>query len=229
VSSDLDTVLPDGDDGDEGPDNGGRRTAVILTCVLVVAALIVVGTAGWLVGNRSSIKAVSEKSVDAGFARDMSTHHTQAVVMASYARDYSTNPSIQLIARDIEDEQYFQLGEMQGWLDTWNLSRTSSVPAMSWMGSDGASMVVNGLMPGMATPEQMTQLQKLTGNALDIDFLQLMLRHHQGGVTMAGYAADHATTPYVRQLASKMVQQQNNEIITMEQLLRGLGGTPLPN
>ena len=47
----------------------------------------------------------------------------------------------------------------------------------------------NGLMPGMATPAQMTKLQTLHGSALDIFFLQLMIRHHQGGIEMAQYAA----------------------------------------
>jgi len=103
---------------------------VILVCVLAVAALVIAGTTGWLVGSSSSAPAtVTESSVDAGFARDMSTHHTQAIEMANYARDYSSDPSIKILARDIETQQYFQLGEMQGWLDVWNLSRSSSEPS----------------------------------------------------------------------------------------------------
>jgi uncharacterized protein (DUF305 family) len=228
--TELDELQSEPDEAEDQPAYDGRgRMTIVLAGILVIAALVVVGTVGYLIGNNSSSSsiAVSESSVDAGFARDMSTHHTQAVDMASYARDYTSDPAIKLLARDIEDEQYFQIGEMQGWLDTWNLSRTSSLPAMSWM-PGGESMVSNGLMPGMATPTQMTQLQKQTGNALDVDFLQLMLHHHQGGVQMAQYAADHATTPYVKLLASKMVQQQNNEIVEMEQMLRERGSSPLP-
>jgi len=55
-----------------------------------------------------------------------------------------------------------------------------------------------------------------------------MIRHHQGGVTMAQYGKDHAAESYVRDLANQIVQTQSSEIIAMEQLLRQLGGTPLP-
>jgi uncharacterized protein (DUF305 family) len=91
-----------------------------------------------------------------------------------------------------------------------------------------AHLEPDGLMPGMATPAQMDQLERLTGKALDVDFLQLMLRHHQGGLPMAQYAAAHATQPHVRLLAEKMAETQSREIVQMEQLLRERGATALP-
>jgi uncharacterized protein (DUF305 family) len=204
---------------------GRSRLVIILLIVIVVAAVIGAGTTGWLVANRSPSGAVSATSVDAGFARDMSNHHTQAVVMAGYARLHTTNASVLLLANDIYDDQTFEIGEMQGWLDTWGLSRSTTIPAMSWM--SGHTLDADGLMPGMATPAEISKLQSLTGNALDIDFLQLMIRHHQGGLQMEQYAATHAAKSYVRDLANRMLQAQGSEIISMEQLLRQLGGTPL--
>jgi uncharacterized protein (DUF305 family) len=228
-SSDI-TAVADTEAPAEPEETPARRRplTVILVCVLTVAALVIAGTTGWLIGSSSTAPAtVTESSVDAGFARDMSTHHTQAIEMANYARDYTSDPSIKMLARDIETQQYFQLGEMQGWLDVWNLSRSSSEPVMGWMNGH-EQLTSDGLMPGMATPAEVNKLQTLTGKALDIYFLQLMLRHHQGGLPMAQYAAAHATQPYVRLLASKMVEAQSREIIQMEQLLRGRGASPLP-
>ena len=63
-------------------------------------------------------------------------------------------------------------------------------------------------MPGMATDSEIAKLQGLTGTESDIYFLQLMIRHHQGGVPMMQYAAEHATNPVVRNFASKMAQSQ---------------------
>jgi uncharacterized protein (DUF305 family) len=83
-------------------------------------------------------------------------------------------------------------------------------------------------MPGMATPTEMAKLRSLSGKALDVYFLQLMIRHHQGGLPMARYAADHASVDYVRDLAQKIVTAQSGEIVSMEQMLRERGGTPLP-
>ena len=98
---------------------------------------------------------------------------------------------------------------------------------MSWMAGH-SHLEPDGLMPGMATPAELDKLETLTGKPLDIYFLQLMIRHHQGGLPMAQYAAEQATEPYVRNLAQKMAQAQSNEIVQMEQMLRQLGGTPLP-
>ena len=84
-------------------------------------------------------------------------------------------------------------------------------------------------MPGMATPAQMNKLETLHGKALDVLFLQLMIHHHQGGLPMAQYAAaarHGGLRP--RRCAGGWSIAQSNEIVQMEQMLRQLGGTPLP-
>ena len=47
-------------------------------------------------------------------------------------------------------------------------------------------------MPGMATEDELANLRALSGTAFDVEFLRLMIRHHQGGLDMAQYAAEHA-------------------------------------
>lgn len=191
------TVLHDARPGSDeaAPGLRGRSLLIALVAVIAVAALVAAATAGWLVrgGGSGAAGAITASSVDAGFARDMSTHHVQAVTMAGYERDNTTNASLKLLSTDIETSQQFQLG----------------------------------LMPGMATPAQMSRLIALHGKALDVLFLQLMIHHHQGGLPMAQYAATHAKEPYVRTMAQAMITLQSNEIVEMEQLLRQLGGTPL--
>jgi uncharacterized protein (DUF305 family) len=157
----------------------------------------------------------------------MSTHHIQAVTMAGYERDYTGSSALKVLAFDIETSQNFQVGEMQGWLDQWGQSRNDAHP-MAWMGHQHTTLGAGGLMPGMATPAQMNKLESLHGKALDILFLQLMIRHHQGALPMARYAIAHASNPAVRTLAGAMVSAQSSEIIQMEQALRSLGGSPLP-
>jgi uncharacterized protein (DUF305 family) len=212
-------------DAEAAPPAGRRVVRMVLLAVIAVAALAIAGAAGWLL--RGSSEKVSASSVDAGFARDMSTHHTQAVTMAGYERDNTTNPALKVLAFDIETSQETQVGQMTGWLAAWGLSRAGSSAPMSWM-SGHAHVGAGGLMPGMATPAQLNQLESAGGRALDVLFLQLMIHHHQGGLPMAQYAADHASKTYVRALAAGMVVTQSSEIVQMEQLLRQLGGTPLP-
>ncbi|MDT4892072.1 MAG: hypothetical protein QOE97_1107 [Pseudonocardiales bacterium] len=200
-----------------------------LVAVIAVALLAVALAAGYAWGHheRGSAASPGASSVDAGFARDMSTHHQQAVTMAAYTRDNTDDPAVRVLAYDIESSQEFQIGEMQGWLDGWGLPRQSDQAPMAWMAGH-ATLTTDGLMPGMATPAQMTKLQTLHGKALDIDFLQLMIHHHQGGVPMAQYGADHASSPYVRGLAQAIVAAQSSEIVSMEQMLRQRGASPLP-
>jgi uncharacterized protein (DUF305 family) len=84
------------------------------------------------------------------------------------------------------------------------------------------------LMPGMATEDELAELRELSGTALDVQFLRLMIRHHQGGLDMAIYAADHAGVEAVRRLARTIADTQTAETTTMTDLLAARGGTPLP-
>jgi uncharacterized protein (DUF305 family) len=208
---------------------GGRRGLVVVLAGFIVVAVVAAAVAlGYVWGNSGSGGATipSLSSVDVGFARDMSVHHGQAVTMASYERDNTSDPAMKVLAYDIEGQQTFQIGEMQGWLDTWGYSLLNPSP-MAWMAGHG-HLQSDGLMPGMASPAEINKLEMLHGKALDVDFLQLMIRHHQGGIPMAQYAALHGQSSYVRQLAQAMVNAQSSEIISMEQALRSLGGSPLP-
>jgi uncharacterized protein (DUF305 family) len=203
-----------------------HRLIVVLCTVIAVAALTLATAMGVLWGrSQTSSSNPAASSVDAGFARDMATHHQQAITMAAYARDNSTDTAVKTVAFDIESSQSVQMGELIGWLQQWDVSRNTTSP-MSWM--PGHHLAANALMPGMATPAQLAKLQTLHGKALDILFLQLMIHHHQGGKDMAQYAAAHSTKSYVQTLAQQMYNNQTAEIVQMEQMLRQLGASPLP-
>jgi uncharacterized protein (DUF305 family) len=205
----------------------------LLAAVLCVAALMLASAVGYVAGVRGGSATPDANSVDAGFAWDMAAHHRQAVTMAGYVRDHSTDGVVRTLAYDIETSQFNQVGQMQGWLDAWGLPPENPGTPMSWMsgGHDMSSMRSGGtgaLMPGMATQAQVDKLQTMTGKAMDVFFLQLMLHHHQGGLPMAQYGAAHASEPYVRNAAQKMATGQSAEIVLMEQLLRERGASPLP-
>jgi len=215
---------------EDAPSPPGRPLRTALVAVLCLAALLVAGGIGYVVGHRVGSATPDAASVDAGFAWDMSTHHRQAVTMAGYVRDHSTDGVVRTLAYDIETSQFNQVGQMQGWLDAWGLPPENPGTRMSWMsgGHDMSSMASGGLMPGMATQAEVDKLQTMTGKAMDVYFLQLMLRHHQGGLPMARYATEHASQAYVRNAAQKMATGQGAEIVLMEQLLRERGASPLP-
>jgi len=135
-----------GDDTAATPPNRLWRLLVIAVLALAAGAL-----GGYWLG-RARVPAAD--SVDVGFARDMSLHHEQAVVMAGLIYDRTDDPAIRTLAFDILTTQQGQIGIMSGWLDAWGLPWTSSGPRMAWMG-----MPTEGLMPGMATGEQLAALR----------------------------------------------------------------------
>ncbi|SCX52403.1 Uncharacterized conserved protein, DUF305 family [Klenkia marina] len=205
----------------------GRRWLVGGLVAVIAAGLVVIGGAlavGLGIGRTDSPGA---GSVDAGFSLDMSHHHLQAVEMANLAAARSSDPEVQSLAFDISQTQLNQVGRMQGWLTLWGLPVTGRND-MSWMGSSMHDHSSGGLMPGMATEDELAQLRAATGEDFDVLFLQLMIRHHQGGLEMAEYGAAHASEAVVRGLARSIVETQTAETGTMATMLAARGGSPLP-
>jgi len=211
------------------------RPFVVVAAVIV---LLLVGATGGLLIGRSGVPEVpGADSVDVGFLQDMSVHHQQAVEMASWERDHTTDPELRQLAYDIESTQAGQIGRMQGWLELWGASAQPVGRAyMTWMaasptGAHDHSVTASGVvtMPGMASADDLKRLRASSGKELDVLFLQLMLRHHEGGASMLSYAAQNASQEPVRNLAGQMLSAQTAEASYITQLLTARGGTPLPS
>lgn len=169
-------------------------------------------------------------AADIGFCQDMTVHHNQALQMATFALVNSQDQEIKRLALQILTSQATEKGLMSGWLILWEAPELPSGPHMAWMGQlDHQSMghhSSSGLMPGMASMAEMTELGRLRGRDFDILFLQLMIRHHGGGIEMATAAADQAATPAVRGLALEMARVQTQENGIMLAKLKDLGAAP---
>jgi uncharacterized protein (DUF305 family) len=194
-----------------------RKVAWPVIVVALLFALLLGGLAGYLLRGSQTPAA---DSVEVGFARDMSIHHEQAVQMAALIYDRTDDEAIRSLAFDILTTQQGQIGIMSGWLDAWGMPWTSAGPRMTWMG-----MSIDGLMPGMATAEQIASLREASGAEADVIFLQLMIPHHHAGVEMAQFTLDNARQEPVQLLAGGIVEAQALEIAYMEELLAGKGGS----
>lgn len=193
----------------------GMKLGVILLSILLAVAL---AGGGFLAGRAGS--QVAPEGVDAGFARDMQTHHRQAVELSFIVRDKTEDPELQSLTYDIINGQAHQAGQMYGWLASWGLSQNSSQPIMAWMGHahhHGTEAEAMAAM-GMATNEQLADLRAAEGVEAEKQFLDLMIVHHEGALEMARYAAEHAERPEVRTLAGAIDYAQTAELQVLNDL-----------
>jgi len=205
-------------------DQSGEHAGLRPAWLFVVALLLLLATAlSFWIGTRQTTRP-AEGSAEVGFARDMATHHAQAVEMATLLRDQSEDPEMRQLAIDIMLTQQAQIGQMQGWLAVWGRPLARIEPAMAWM-----DMPTTGLMPGMADADAINQLRTLTGVEADGQFLQLMIPHHRAGVIMAQAVLDRSEQPAVRALAQAIVRAQESEITYMQALLQQKGFAPVPD
>jgi uncharacterized protein (DUF305 family) len=194
---------------------------VLLVVAIAVIAALLIGR-GW--------GTPRDDSPEAGFARDMATHHAQAVEMSLVIRDASTDPELRSLAYDITVTQATQRGIFMGWLQQWGLPQASTQPRMAWMPGHprmpaGTSVPV--LMHGMASVAELQQLRDAHGVAAETLFLQLMIRHHEGGVLMARAIVGVSHRPEVVQMARKIDEGQRAEIVRMREMLTARGSRPL--
>lgn len=188
--------------------------------LLLVLALV----AGAALSFRlAALQPPGPNSAEVGFARDMSVHHAQAVEMSLLVYENTEDAVIRQLARDIILTQQNQIGRMEAWLQSWDQPLLSMEPKMAWMG-----MATTGLMPGMATREQLNALAEAEGVDADALFLELMIAHHRSGVQMAEAVLARTDRPIVVDLAESMVQGQQKEIDLMQEILQAKGFDPVP-
>lgn len=212
---------------------GPRRRSPLALILLALVAIVVVGAVAFSVGRLSTLQnpTPTTDSAEAGFARDMQTHHNQGVELSFIVRDLTDDDEVRLLAYDIATTQGAQSGMMRGWLAAWGLPQGSSEPSMTWMarptlegeghnhGSGDSAHQPGEPMPGLATAEQIAELKSLTGVPAERMFLELMIAHHQGAIEMAEAVLDRSTNTTVRTFATGVVKAQQSEIGLMESML----------
>ena len=194
------------------------RPSAWLLVVAVIAALVLGAVGGVLLLSPDATPG--DSSAEAGFARDMSVHHSQAVSMAFMAYNATDDEEIRRLAYDIINTQRAQIGMFSGWLQQWDLSQTSLAAPMAWTDHGHEKpMASYEDMPGMASDEQLAELEAASGVEAEQLFLELMIDHHRGGVEMAEAVVPLTNREEVQRLAQTIVTGQAGEIEYMQDLL----------
>ena len=170
---------------------------------------------------------------DVAFMTNMIPHHTQAVELANLVEGRTNTPDLVEISGRIKASQADEIEFMRNWLK----ERGQSAPGATGghgahAGHGGAGHVMTEemmLRMGMASQDQLAQLAAAKGTAFDKLFYELMIRHHEGAVTMVEDLHDlpgSAYDPVLFEFTNDIVSDQTKEIERMNGLLTGLSADP---
>jgi uncharacterized protein (DUF305 family) len=121
------------------------------------------------------LSQVGHTAADVQFMQGMIGHHAQAIDMTALLPSRTSSDELRKLALRIEVSQADEIKMMQEWLR----SRGAEVPREHAHHAHGAT-----LMPGMLTPEEMARLAATKGVEFDRLFLEFMIKHHAGALTM---------------------------------------------
>jgi uncharacterized protein (DUF305 family) len=158
---------------------------------------------------------------DVRFMQDMIPHHHQALEMAALVGERTNRQALLDAAGRINASQDDEIRFMQQWLR----DRGETVPEPE----EHDAMHTHHAMAGMASPEQMAELAASEGTDFDRLFLKLMIRHHEGAITMVDALLDKsgaAYDPVLYDFTSDVTNDQAAEIEKMSALLVSLSDDP---
>ena len=157
---------------------------------------------------------------DVQFMSGMIYHHAQAVMMAGWAPTHEASPTLRALCERIVVGQTDEINLMQRWLRDRHLTVPDPKAVQMIMPGMDSSM----MMPGMLTAEQLTELDKARGPDFDRLFLQFMIQHHRGAITMVNqlFGTGSGEEEVVFKFASDVYADQTTEIDRMQRMLATL-------
>ncbi|MFE1962217.1 DUF305 domain-containing protein [Streptomyces sp. NPDC059479] len=150
----------------------------------------------------------AHNAADTAFAQGMIPHHRQAIEMADLATTRGSSAEVMTLASEIKKAQDPEIKTLSGWLKGWG----EQVPA-------GETDHSAHTMSGMMSEDDMSTLENASGAAFDTAFLKLMVKHHEGAVTMAKTEQSQGANRAAKDLAGRIVTSQSAEITRMNGLL----------
>ncbi|MEH2209821.1 DUF305 domain-containing protein [Nostoc sp.] len=154
----------------------------------------------------------ADANFDLRFIDAMIPHHQGAVEMANVAQQKSKRPEIKKLADNIIKSQNQEITQMKQWRQAWYpkagdkpMAYNSQMGHMMEMSSDQMQTMMMSQDLGAADAE------------FDLRFINAMIPHHEGAVTMGKDALSKSKRPEIKKLAQEIIKAQDIEIKQMQQ------------
>lgn len=160
-------------------------------------------------------------AADVEFATSMIPHHAQALTMVDLTRGRDLSLEVARLAEDIQVAQGPEIETMVGWLNDWGKPVPETMRDHGSAGDmDGHDMGdTDSSMPGMMSDQEMADLEAASDQEFEEMWLQMMIRHHEGAIEMAGDAQRSGVFEAAVELAEAIETAQQAEIEQMRDLL----------
>ncbi len=158
---------------------------------------------------------------DVAFATDLIPHHAQALQLVDLTVGRELDSEIQALADQIRERRGLEIEELAGWLGSWD----RPIPATARdhenaHSDDDSDSVLRADLPGMATAAELQELADSTGTAFEVRWLELMIQHHQGALSLAETERSTGVFKRAVRLAKSIETSLQREIDRMQELLR---------
>ena len=163
-----------------------------------------------------AIGGLSHSEADVRFMRGMIPHHGQALDMTALVPARATTNGFRSMALRMQISQRDEIRLMERWLT----EREEDIPP-----PNAHRMMMAGdmaLMPGMLNAGQMEQLASATGQEFERLFLEFMIMHHEGALTMVQTlfnSSGAGQESLIFKFATDVDADQTIEILRMRRML----------
>jgi uncharacterized protein (DUF305 family) len=166
----------------------------IFAFVLALGAATVSASAQTQEGAPAPDRATAKFEID--FMTGMIDHHAMAIEMANLCLQKAIHEELRSLCQNIIAAQQQEIAQMQSWLS-------------SWYGISYSPQMKPGDM------RMMERLASLSGAEFEIEFMQMMIKHHLKAIREASKCVERAFHPELRGLCENIITTQAAEIEQM--------------
>ena len=204
------------------------RGAATVLVALALAGLTLAGCGTGTAPAARDAPAPGHHHADVALAAEMVPHHQQGLRLVSMATGRVVTPALADLIDRIAAEQGAEVDRMRGWRTAWDEEASSGPGHMMDRGTmmqRSRSGALRGLMrtrmgPWALGDSDLDRLAQSWPPDFEQHWLQLMITHHQGAISMARHEITQGDYPPAIALAEDVVTTQQAEVEQMRELLR---------
>lgn len=172
----------------------------ILTTLLALASALTLAACGSDGSSSTSGSSASTlgNPADRAFVAAMVPHHQMAIKMAKMAEDSAEHSEIKALAGDIIEAQQSEISKLEA---------TDAKLARAGIEKGDLGVPESGMDMKMADLEN--------ADPFDKTFIDMMVPHHKGAITMARAELSKGKNPTLRRMAEAIISAQQGEVNRM--------------